>query len=170
MEKSTIFGWLSGICIFIGLSQLLPEVRCADGWASPSIGRQGACSHHGGVEGNDFYILLILGASIWAGISVSNMFSVNKDTDKQHLFDERNNYPEEISIISSAIEQGRRIEFLYKKPKSKNYEKRRIKPIEFKEIPHTYGSKITLCILGYCEERKANRNFALKRMTSLRII
>lgn len=23
--------------------------RCSDGWASPSIGRQGACSHHGGV-------------------------------------------------------------------------------------------------------------------------
>lgn len=22
---------------------------CSDGWASPSIGRQGACSHHGGV-------------------------------------------------------------------------------------------------------------------------
>ena len=23
---------------------------CADGWASTSIGKQGACSHHGGVE------------------------------------------------------------------------------------------------------------------------
>jgi hypothetical protein len=24
------------------------ETTCADGWSSPSIGRQGACSHHGG--------------------------------------------------------------------------------------------------------------------------
>lgn len=27
--------------------------RCADGWESPSIGEQGACSHHGGVVGGD---------------------------------------------------------------------------------------------------------------------
>ena len=25
------------------------SLHCADGWSSPSIGRQGACSHHGGV-------------------------------------------------------------------------------------------------------------------------
>lgn len=25
---------------------------CADGWNSPSIGKQGACSHHGGVVTN----------------------------------------------------------------------------------------------------------------------
>lgn len=24
---------------------------CIDGWASPSIGHSGACSHHGGVSG-----------------------------------------------------------------------------------------------------------------------
>ncbi|WP_405986931.1 DUF3761 domain-containing protein [Streptomyces sp. NBC_00872] len=31
-------------------SVTMPEpARCADGWLSPSIGRQGACSHHGGV-------------------------------------------------------------------------------------------------------------------------
>lgn len=29
---------------------VIEEYRtCADGWASPSIGRRGACSHHGGV-------------------------------------------------------------------------------------------------------------------------
>lgn len=29
---------------------LISDLQCADGWASPSIGRQGACSHHGGVD------------------------------------------------------------------------------------------------------------------------
>lgn len=29
---------------------------CADGWRSPSIGRQGACSHHGGVSGGVLYV------------------------------------------------------------------------------------------------------------------
>lgn len=27
-------------------------ITCVDGWHSPSIGRQGACSHHGGVKPN----------------------------------------------------------------------------------------------------------------------
>ena len=43
-----------GLAAFIGLSvlagQLLGPVKCRDGWASSSIGRQGACSHHGGVD------------------------------------------------------------------------------------------------------------------------
>lgn len=32
--------------------------RCADGWISPSIGRQGACSHHGGVVYDSQYAVL----------------------------------------------------------------------------------------------------------------
>lgn len=39
----------------------LVDVTCADGWRSPSIGEQGACSHHGGVvtvyEGTDGSVL-----------------------------------------------------------------------------------------------------------------
>lgn len=31
-------------------SSLVGPIRCEDGWHSPSIGRQGACSHHGGVD------------------------------------------------------------------------------------------------------------------------
>lgn len=37
---------INGIGFFAG------PTTCADGWASPSIGRQGACSHHGGVDGS----------------------------------------------------------------------------------------------------------------------
>ncbi len=38
-------------------SYILDEpAKCADGWSSPSIGRQGACSHHGGV---------VYGGSFW---------------------------------------------------------------------------------------------------------
>ena len=170
MGKSTAFGWLSGICVFVALSQFLPEVLCADGWASPSIGRQGACSHHGGVKGNGIYVFLIIGVSIWTGVSVSNKFSTIKHGNRPRVLDERDTFSEEVPVISSAIEQGRRIEFLYKKPKSTNYEIRTIKPIEFKNIPHTYGSRSTLCIKGFCEKRSANRNFALKRMKDLRVI
>jgi hypothetical protein len=30
-------------------SFILVGTGCSDGWSSPSIGRRGACSHHGGV-------------------------------------------------------------------------------------------------------------------------
>ncbi len=176
MDKSTIFSWIAGIVTFIALNQILPEVRCADGWSSLSIGRQGACSHHGGVKENGIYILLILGVSIWAGISVSNKFtnnlsnSSNRHSENSHTYIESDIYSNEVSLITSAIKQRKMIEFLYQKSKTKSKETRRIKPIELNRISHSYGPDNTLCIKGLCEKRKANRNFALKRMTNLKAI
>ena len=50
MSKETrwilaVAGWLAGVLLL----SLLADPMCADGWRSSSIGRQGACSHHGGV-------------------------------------------------------------------------------------------------------------------------
>ena len=47
--------WLIGIIIFfithLTLSYIFDlEPRCHSGWRSPSIGKSGACSHHGGVD------------------------------------------------------------------------------------------------------------------------
>ncbi|MEI9966394.1 MAG: hypothetical protein WDN67_01915 [Candidatus Moraniibacteriota bacterium] len=43
-----------GVVAFFGLNSLgqslVGPVVCEDGWHSPSIGKQGACSHHGGVD------------------------------------------------------------------------------------------------------------------------
>jgi hypothetical protein len=50
------------------ISAILPAARCADGWRSPSIGRQGACSHHGGVR-QPWGFLSFLGG-LGAGFSV----------------------------------------------------------------------------------------------------
>jgi hypothetical protein len=68
VTKHQILGWVVGVSLFLLLLQLMPEVRCADGWASRSIGRPGACSHHGGVRGNGMYVMLIFGLSITAGL------------------------------------------------------------------------------------------------------
>ena len=38
------------------IQSLLGPVVCADGWASQSIGKQGACSFHGGVDHSGRYI------------------------------------------------------------------------------------------------------------------
>lgn len=51
-----------------------PPAHCADGWGSSSIGKQGACSHHGGVVyPGDWRILPAVGISILAGLG---MYSV----------------------------------------------------------------------------------------------
>lgn len=55
------------LAFFIGKNIEGPSyVGCADGWNSPSIGRMGACSHHGGVVRKttgfiSFFIALALG-------------------------------------------------------------------------------------------------------------
>jgi len=44
---------------------LMPALSCMDGWQSGSIGKQGACSHHGSVN----YIPVVLGVIISYAIS-----------------------------------------------------------------------------------------------------
>jgi hypothetical protein len=44
-------------------------LTCRDGWGSPSIGRRGACSHHGGVVQSDGPVWIVLG-SLAAGFAV----------------------------------------------------------------------------------------------------
>jgi hypothetical protein len=66
--------WLRGLMTFlilrIAVSPFLGSTRCRDGWASASIGRQGACSWHGGVgtrEGQ-WMIFLAFVVSVAVGI------------------------------------------------------------------------------------------------------
>jgi hypothetical protein len=58
--------FFAGLLTFLILLKVMtPLVRptvCSDGWASGSIGRRGACSHHGGVGTNWSLILVFLGS------------------------------------------------------------------------------------------------------------
>ena len=50
MKRSTVIGSVVGAAtLFLLMGFVVPRVTCSDGWHSPSIGRQGACSSHGGV-------------------------------------------------------------------------------------------------------------------------
>lgn len=68
-------GWVVGVGTFIGLNLATPlfvgAATCSDGWASTSIGRQGACSHHGGVEKHGGLRFLFLVGSVAAGMTVA---------------------------------------------------------------------------------------------------
>ncbi|MBD9416995.1 topoisomerase DNA-binding C4 zinc finger domain-containing protein [Pseudomonas sp. PDM16] len=61
------------ILTLILLKLIIGPVTCNSGWKSPSIGRSGACSHHGGVAGwkGSLPILLSGGAALWFFISFS---------------------------------------------------------------------------------------------------
>lgn len=69
--------WITAIVaigVFIGLSQAAAYIagppHCRDGWQSPSIGRRGACSWHGGVDrsanGLGFFALILSGLAGFA--------------------------------------------------------------------------------------------------------
>jgi hypothetical protein len=72
--------WLIGIAVwlvtFIGVSSFQGPRTCEDGWHSMSIGRQGACSHHGGVDHTPgsmrFFISLLAGFAAGWGIAKWN--------------------------------------------------------------------------------------------------
>lgn len=65
---------VAGLLLLFALSALTPSPVCRDGWRSPSIGIQGACSHHGGVK-RSILPLLVLVASVGAGTYLAKRIS-----------------------------------------------------------------------------------------------
>jgi hypothetical protein len=78
-------------------------------------------------------------------------------------------FPDRVRILNQAIEASRDVQFLYRKPDDDTFQKRVITPLELLQVAHDTGPGTTLCVRGYCHLRKAERNFALKRMRSLRL-
>jgi hypothetical protein len=79
-------------------------------------------------------------------------------------------FAQRVQTIESAISAGSDIEFLYRKPTDAAKKKRRVTPIELISMQHEHDEGMTLCLQGYCHTRKANRVFALKRMTGVKRI
>lgn len=79
-------------------------------------------------------------------------------------------FSKRVSDIRYAINNGKRIQFSYKKPTDKSYKQRTIRPAKLENVDHHRDTSATLCVRGYCELRKAERIFALKRMRGLRLI
>ena len=85
--------WAFALAVFLVLqviaSFVLGEITCSDGWASGSIGKQGACSHHSGVDGSVglfiFLMAITAGCSFYAS-SLSRHFD-----EKQPKISKRSN-------------------------------------------------------------------------------
>ncbi|MBN8411129.1 WYL domain-containing protein [Halomonas litopenaei] len=69
-----------------------------------------------------------------------------------------------------AIDKNKKIQFGYRKTTDKGYKQRIIRPVMLEKVDHDRDFGATLCVRGYCELRKAERIFALKRMRGLRLI
>lgn len=165
--------------VFLGGAIYLPfrvnvpppsPIVCNDGWPSPSIGRLGACSHHGGVSysnspnqianrHNGWVMLfaLIAGFTVYAGIdSIGEPEKTNPP-----LWTKNRN------TIDRALRNGRCIAFEYNKKNSNIIEKRLIKPDRYTYLRNRgYNAP---CVVGYCYLRKQARTFAVERMSNIEL-
>ena len=73
-----------------------------------------------------------------------------------------------VALLNKAIECGVDVEFTYRNP-CQSSEKRRVRAIELVGIARVQTDGSTLCLRGYCQLRRAERNFALTRMSQLKI-
>ena len=75
---------------------------------------------------------------------------------------------ESAETIQRAIDKGQHVTFQYTKRKRRLSERRTIKPSELTYV--IAGQQNSLCVVGYCLDRKAMRTFAIGRMASIRIV
>ena len=85
LKRPATIGVTVAITLFVFFIAIQGPVRCRDGWPSPSIGRQGACSHHGGVASSPLLFELIL--SMLAGWAASALR--NRPLEKRRLAERR---------------------------------------------------------------------------------
>lgn len=68
--------WIVGFATFVicgvAVAAIEGPARCNSGWQSPSIGRQGACSSHGGVAGS-FALVAGIGSGVGMGIVTASL-------------------------------------------------------------------------------------------------
>lgn len=79
-------------------------------------------------------------------------------------------FSEPFTEIQSAINNGQKIQFDYKKPSDRRWTTRVVVPERLFNIPNSRESGETLCVEGFCELRQDTRVFALERMQELVVI
>ena len=168
-------------------SELSLAVQCNDGTYSSSSG-PGTCSHHGGVNypgSGDmdivgfivlapflYFMYLYLFPGLFSDKNKSNknseVYKKNKKGKSKKKFKSRNinqndydKYDYEVGIINAAINEDLSIEFDY--ATNSGYQKRKIKPKDFVAFKN-------ICVTGYCFKANEDRNFALIKMSNIKIV
>ena len=79
-------------------------------------------------------------------------------------------FSKRVADIRYAINVGKRIKFGYRKTTDKGHKQRTVRPEMLVNLDHYRDAGSTLCVRGFCELRKTERIFALKRMRGLKVI
>ena len=169
MSRSrALAGWLLGVSCFLLLMSVAPEPSppsCADGWKSPSIGLQGACSHHGGVRRHiRWWPVPIAALSAFVGLWIGGAFARRQSHDGPPL-------PKSAleALIEESIRDGKTLHFRYQSKGSTTWHSRRVRPTSLDYI--SSDRRIwTPHIVGFCEDRQAERRFLLSRMRDIAVV
>lgn len=151
--------------IWIGLDGPYIPSHCADGWDSPSIGKQGACSHHGGVVSGGrrtpwFVPPLAIGSGFLAFMAIATSFRLFQTRDSGPFTDPVS------KLIQTCIDERRPVAFTYRK-KHKGPERRIVTPQELRMLyPGSYSSR---CMVGVCHRSRESRTFILSRMSGVSV-
>lgn len=171
---STIAGSVVGLALLVGLLSLIPPGSCRDGWDSPSIGRQGACSHHGGVKRHGDLAFLALAASVGAGLLTSVKLAAIAERRRKAQF-KRNLVPPAPdapidAIVLYAILSESKVEFMYKGQKDFVPTLRVVTPTALSVTHGPYGNPGVPCLIGYCHTREARRTFVVQRISRPKLL
>jgi len=75
-----------------------------------------------------------------------------------------------VDLIVEAIRTGKRVSFIYRKRGSAVCEARTILPREFRRVARPSTGSSTLCVVGFCEKRGADRTLAVELMSDVRMV
>lgn len=176
-DQRPVWALLAAIMVAIIVYRVLGEPRtppvCMDGWKSPSIGKYGACSHHGGVnyEGIDrtpgWVSSVALGAGVITFLVPALRYGFFR-RPKKLVSPPLNTLKDEASQrIQQAIERKQLVRFTYTGADG-TVSQRTVRPVSL-DILEPFGwDKRSL--RGFCLLRKAERQFLLARMADIEII
>lgn len=172
-----VWALLAAILVAVILLRLLSDPRtppvCMDGWQSPSIGANGACSHHGGVnyEGIDRTPAWKHGVAIGAGVITFLVPALRYGflrRQKKIVSEPLKKLEDVVSrLIQDAIESRKQVRFTYTSADGK-VSKRTVRPVSL-DILEPFGWE-NRSLTGFCLLRNAERHFLLARMANVELV
>jgi hypothetical protein len=162
---------LSGILFFglsFGINLFIGPLKCSDGWHSQSIGNNGACSHHGGVESRSEVVIISFISSV--GLFFFYIFKLTPPHgEKEQIQSESigsiyalSILEQNVNLIQKAIKAQQKITFSYVDKNGKQTD-RVVLPYEL-----NIWNRTIYCV-GRCYLAKGKRTFSLLKMKNVEV-
>lgn len=107
-----IVGFTTFLVLSFAGSAIIGPLSCNDGWQSPSIGKQGACSHHGGVNELPKYLVLIvagfggvIAGSYYSGVESRSTGKQSDDRSMHQNFEVGTSHIDDLETLLADVEE-----------------------------------------------------------------